>query len=748
MTPPTPPPPKTLLGQMTQVVKQVHAKVDFSKLRLRPNAKVAELRVQEPNAETVKTWHLLGDRYIFGRSSSCDIQIHSGIVSQVHGSLSRDHQQTRFIIRDENSTNGIFRGKRRIRKAILYHNDTLTLGPPDLADAVQIRYYNPPPTHVRLFRTGLYSITGLFAVIALYLGAEWLSTPVDLQRVPAPGPVVVYARDGQTLNTVRSDTHRDLPRLSDFSRYLPKAVVASEDSRYYWHLGIDPLGVVRAAFFTLRGVQREGASTITQQVARSLFREQVGTDDSIRRKIREAIVALKLEMLYGKDRILLTYLNRVYLGSGNYGFEDAAQFYFDKPAKQLTLSEAATLVAMLPAPNNFNPVNDLKTAEGLRNRVINRMADLRMISSEEARQGLLTIIQVSPKAREALQKENSLAPYFYDYIFSELQAKSPYLAQQGNLIIETSLDPKMQAEADRALKQTIAENGAAAGIEQGAIVTLDAKTGEILAMTGGVDYQKSQFNRAAQAARQPGSTFKIFTYAAALEQGIPPSATYACTTLNWSGQTFAGCRSGSGSMDMWQGMALSENVIALRIAQDVGLPKVIQTARRLGIQSPLRSSPGLVLGESEVTPLEITGAFAVLANQGTAQPPHAIRRIFDGATCAQRNDPQTCRLIYDHARDPVRATPVLSPNIADTMTQLLEGVVQAGTGQTAALSIATVAGKTGTTNDNADLWFIGYVPSRSLVTGVWLGNDDPTPTNGSSALAAALWGTYMGRVVK
>ncbi|MCS6812799.1 MAG: transglycosylase domain-containing protein, partial [Cyanobacteria bacterium] len=507
MTSPTPTPPKTLLGQMTQVVKRVQSRIDFSKLRLRPDAKVAKLLVREPNSPEAKSYPLVGDRYVFGRSSKCDIQINSSIVSQVHGSLTCDrHQQSRFVIRDENSTNGIYQGKRRIRKATLYHNDVLTLGPPDLADAVQLQYYNPPPPHVRALRVSLYSLTGLFAVVALYLALEWISTPVDLKRVPAPGPVVVYARDGQPLNTVRADTHRDLPRLSDFSRYLPKAVVASEDSRYYWHLGIDPLGIARAAFFTLVGVQREGASTITQQVARSIFRDHVGTDDSIRRKIREAIVALKLEMVYGKDTILLTYLNRVYLGSGNYGFEDAARFYFDKPAQQLTLSEAATLVGMLPAPNNFNPIRDLKTAEGLRNRVINRMADLRMISSEEARQGLLTIIQVSPKAREALQQERSLAPYFYDYIYSELQSKSPYLAQQGNLIIETSLDLKMQAEADKALKQTIAEIGASTGIEQGAIVTLDAKTGEILAMVGGVDYQKSQFNRAAQALRQPGST--------------------------------------------------------------------------------------------------------------------------------------------------------------------------------------------------------------------------------------------------
>ncbi len=748
MTPPKPQPPKTLLGQVTQVVQRVQAKIDFSKLRLRPDAKVAELRVQEPNDSTVKTYALLGDRYIFGRSSQCDIKIQSSIVSQMHGSITCDrYQQSRFVIRDENSTNGIFQGKRRVRKATLYHNDILTLGPPDLADAVRIQYHNPPPPHVRILRAGLYGITGMFAIVALYLGIEWLSTSVDLKRVPAPGPVVVYARDGQTLNSVRSDTHKDLPRLSEFSRYLPKAVVASEDSRYYWHLGIDPLGIARAAFFTLRGVQREGASTITQQVARSLFREQVGTDDSIRRKIREAIVALKLEMLYGKDTILLTYLNRVYMGSGNYGFEDAARFYFDKPAKQLTLSEAATLVGMLPAPNNFNPVNDLKTAEGLRNRVINRMADLRMISSEEARQGLLTIIQVSPKAREAIQQERSLAPYFYDYIFSELQAKSPYLAQQGNLIIETSLDLKMQAEADKALKQTVAESGASAGVEQGAIVTIDAKTGEILAMTGGIDYQKSQFNRAAQALRQPGSTFKIFTYAAALEQGIPPSAAYPCTTLNWSGQTFSGCRSGGGSLDMWQGIAQSENVVALRIAQEVGLPKVIQLAKRMGIQSQLRATPGLVLGESEVTPLEITGAFAVLANRGVEHSPHAIRRILDGANCSKRNDPKTCRLIYDQSLDPASQTSAVAPDIADTMTQMLEGVVQSGTGRSASLGSVTVAGKTGTTNDAADLWFIGYIPSRSLVTGVWLGNDKPTPTSGSSALAAELWGDYMSKVV-
>lgn len=748
-SPPPQPPnrPPTLLHTLTRVVQAVQAKVDFSKLSLKPNARVPELIVQDEESGLHQAYPLLGDRYILGRSSSrCDIVIPSSIISQVHLSLTRDSSNPRspFVIRDENSTNGIFIGKRRISSLNLRHGDVLTLGPPDLTTAVSLRYSNPPPPYVTAIRYGLYGFTGLTALVAFWIGIEWQRFSVYPLPASVQGPVAVYARDGETPLRESSNTaHVEMRRLSDFPSYLPKAVIASEDSRYYWHLGVDPLGILRALITNVRGGEiREGGSTVTQQLARSIFREYVGTEDSAARKIREAIVALKLEMFYSKDYLMLTYLNRVFLGNSNYGFEDAAQFYFGKSARDLNLSEAATLVGILPGPNSFNPIQDYETAVGLRNRVLNRMAAMGMISREEAQQARRSRIEVNPAAIEELR--GTIAPYFYSQVFLELEMLlGSELAREGNFIVETSLDPQLQAKAEDALKGAIATTGAQLNFSQGAIVSLDTQTGSVIALVGGVDFQESQFNRATQALRQPGSTFKVFAYTAALERGISPSRSYACSALNWGGRRFDGCRSGAGSLNMYSGLARSENVVALRIAQDVGLERVVEMARRMGIKSPLNPVPALVLGQSEVTLIELTGAFSVLANSGIRNRPHLINRILDSNDCQSLEDRETCRVIYDYETDPDMEKSVLSSQVASTMTDLLQGVVRSGgTGRNAYLGLGEV-GKTGTTDDNVDLWFVGYIPNRDISTGVWLGNDDNSPTSGSSAQAAQVWGTYM-----
>jgi penicillin-binding protein 1A len=753
MTPPqSPKRSKTLLGTLTQAVQTVQAKVNFSKLKLKPNARVPELWVQDAGATKAEVYPLLGDRYVLGRSSqSCDIVVRNPVVSQIHLSVTRENYQRNFlglpihppfILKDENSTNGTYRGKRRIRTTTLHHGEVLTLGPPELAAAVRIQYVDPPPKYKLALRYGLYGFSGVVAFAVLLMGIEWQKFSVRPLPQSVQGPVGVIARDGTPLRLTQSRAHLELQRLSDFSPYLPKAVIASEDSRYYWHLGVDPIGILRALLVNIRGGEiREGGSTLTQQVARSLFREYVGTQDSAGRKLREAIVALKLEAVYSKNYLLKVYLNRVYLGNGNYGFEDAAQFYFGKSSKDLTLSEAATLVGILPAPNRFNPIRDYGTAVEYRNRVIDRMAEQGMVSQEDAQRARRSRIEINPKALKEL--ESTLAPYYYSHVFAELESLlGEQLAQEGNFIVETGLDPKAQRQAEAALQSTLSNEGASAGISQGAIVTLDSKTGEVIAMVGGNNYQQSQFNRVTQAQRQPGSTFKIFTYTAALEQGIPPSTPFSCAPLNWEGQFFAGCRSGSGSVDMYVGMAQSENVVALRIAQEVGLDRVIQIAQRMGIRSPLKPQPGLVLGQSEVNLLELTGTFGVLANRGVSNTPHTIRRILDSSDCDVPNDMKTCREIY--AYTPNAGSPVIAPEIADTMTDLLRGVVSSGTGRNAYLGLGE-AGKTGTNNDNQDVWFVGYIPS-DLVTGVWLGNDDPSPTSATSALAAQVWGSYMRQI--
>jgi membrane peptidoglycan carboxypeptidase len=757
MSSPQPPQkPQTLLGQMvTQAVQTIQAKVDFSKLALKPNAKVPELWVweQETGADKAKVYPLLGEHYKLGRSSkSCDIVVRNPVVSQIHMSLSRDSTQSTptFVVKDESSTNGIYRGKRRINSLELRHGDVLTLGPPELAASVRLQYVYPPPVYLTMATWVAYGVGGLSALIASVIAAESLKVEVKPLPPATRAPVIVYARDGITpLREPRNISHVDNKRLQDFGPYLPKAVIASEDSRFYWHFGVDPIGILRAVFINTRsGDVQQGASTITQQVARSLFRDYVGSQDSLGRKFREAVVAFKLETFYSKDKILLTYLNRVFLGADTYGFDDAAKYYFEKSAKDLTLSEAATLVGILPAPNAFDycgeTQNKLKASE-YRNRVVKRMLDMGKITQEEYNRARRSVVQFSPKVCE--QQSKTIAPYFYNYVFQELETILPGATKEGNYIIETRLDPRIQEQAETALRNHVRTAGSSFGFSQGGLVTLDSKTGNIIAMVGGTDYRTSQFNRAVQAQRQPGSTFKVFAYTAALEQRISPQRSYSCAPLRWQGFTYKPCRSSAGSLDVATGLALSENPIALRLAQDVGLDKVVAMARKLGVKSQLDPVPGLILGQSVVNVLEMTGAFGSIANQGVWNRPHAISRILDSSECSNPKDSQTCRVVYSFDQDPGSNRRVLRPQIADTMTRLLRRVVTNGTGGSAAIGLGE-AGKTGTTDKNVDLWFIGFIPSRGLVTGIWLGNDDNSPTSGSSAQAAQLWGNYMGKITK
>ena len=750
---------QTFLGSITQVVKTIHASINFSRLALRPDAKVPELWIQEAEATVAKKYPLLGDHYLLGRSSqACDIVVRNRLISKIHLSISRSSNKARasYIIKDENSANGLYNGKKQISSLTLRHGDILSLGPPALSDAVKIQYFHPPAWYTKVFRYSLFGIFGFTGLVSLIILLEWTKFQVYPLPNPITGPVVIYSRDGQTpLRPTYRNSHYELGRVSKFSKYLPDAVIASEDSRFYWHIGIDPIGIFRAILTNLRSDSiLEGGSTVTQQLARSIFRDYVGTEDSAARKIREAIAALKLESFYSKDNLLLTYLNKVYLGLNLYGFEDAARFYFGKSAQDLNLSEAATLVGILPAPNSFNPVQNYQIAIEKRDRVLYRMLSLGMISQKEADRARRSRIEINSKAIEIIQ--STIAPYYYSHVFSELEnLLGKDLAKEGNFIVQTALNPEIQAHAEIALQDTINQVGSYASFSQGAIVTIDSRNGEVIALSGGADYQKSQFNRATQAQRQPGSTFKVFAYTAAIEKGISPTKLYSCSSLRWMGQAYQGCQRSSGNTNMYDGLALSENVIALRVAQQVGLDRVVKIAKRLGIKSKLNAVPGLILGQSEVNVLEMTGAYGVFANGGVANKPHTIRKIIDSSDCSDRNNTYTCRCIYSYNPDPncenpqgdIQANrPILQAYVAKTMTQILQGVVQYGTGRSANLGLGE-AGKTGTTNQEVDLWFIGYIPNQSMVTGIWLGNDDNSPTYGSSGQAAQLWGNYMKKVV-
>ncbi len=746
------PPKKTLLAHLTQVIQRT--KVNFTRLALKPNARVPKLLVQDADAPQPDTFPLLGEKYVLGRSSqSCDIVVRNEVVSQVHLSLKRDKKNGKtFLLKDEGSTNGIYRGKKRVDRIVLRNGDTFTLGPPELKAAVKITYLDPPPVYLRVLRYGLYGTGSLLGLLLLAIIAE--STKIHVNPLPdANGPVMVYADDlEEPLRPAKTGSHKDLTQLTDFSKHLPKALIASEDSRFYWHFGVDPWGVGRAVIVgRQKGKMTQGASTLTQQVARSLFRSYVGSEDNFARKMREAVVALKLEATFSKDKILLTYLNRVFLGDDAHGFEDAAQHYLGKSARDLTLPESAMLVGILPGPNIFNPcVEDKQGRRGTkaierRNLVLGRMLETGMISQSEARDARRSTLNYRIEA--CAPNSNTKAPYLYGYVFQELQEiLGVETAKEGNFAIETGLNLKMQAKAESALRSNIANAGSSYRFSQGGIVSLDSRTGIVKAMVGGVDYQKSQFNRATDAQRQPGSTFKLFGYAAAIEGGISPGKSYSCDPMSWGGRSFPGCGHGaSGAANMYTGFSLSENITALRVARDIGLPKVIETAHKMGIKSKLDEIPAVILGQNVVNMLEITGAYGAVADRGMWHQPRVIKRVYDTSNCTLKQI-RTCRVMYDYERDaPSRR--VFRAGIADTLTTMMRGVITNGTGKNAEIGLGEV-GKTGTTNDNVDLWFIGFIPDQKVVTGVWLGNDDNSPTKGSSAQAAQVWGNYMGSVYR
>ncbi len=730
-----------------QKTKSTQTRGSGQKVLIKKGSKVPKLRIQDDGQK--RLFPLLGEQYHIGRSSRCDIRLNSPLISHLHCSLRRDSANPQqFILRDESSSNGIYLDRRRLKSHRLHHGDMITLGPPELANVPTLRFINPPSIWLKALRGGL--VLGLLGSLLAGGAIAWLWGQVPVRPLPTveKAPVKVFAADRRTeISPIQQDIHREFDQLASFSPYLPQAVIASEDTRFYWHLGVDPIGLTRAIYLYRQDPTiKQGASTLTQQLARSLF-PVVGRENTAGRKIREMLMALKLEAVYSKNELLLAYLNRVYLGAGNYGFEDASQFYFDKSARELDISEAATLVAMLPAPNAFNPIDDYQTSVELRNRIIGRMAMLGMINAQEANRARRSRIQVSRRAVQSLSSR--YAPYFYSYVFGELnQLLGENVANEGNFVVETSLNLKMQQIAEKTMRQFLATAGKEYQFDQGALVTLDSRTGEILAMVGGKDFKQSQFNRVTQAERQPGSTFKLFAYTAAIAGGYDEQSPISCDAFTWMGTAYKACeRSGDApAITLAQGLIQSENAVALRLGKAATLDRVIKLANDFGVKSSLKKEPGLVLGQSEVRVLDMVGAYGAIANNGIWQRPHGIRQIRDGSECTHTESVFTCRKIYQAQEEPQHQRQVVSPVIAARMTRLLQAVVNEGTGSAAQIGYGA-AGKTGTTDQGVDLWFIGFVPQGHLVTGVWLGNDDSQPTSGSSALAVSLWSQYMRQVM-
>lgn len=542
----------------------------------------------------------------------------------------------------------------------------------------------------------------------------------DLDLGPAASlAVTVLDAEGNEIGS-RGGTSAPPVPLAELPPYLVKAFVATEDRRFYSHWGVDPLGIARAAFVNIRsGALVEGGSTITQQLAKNLY---LDSDRTFWRKAQEALIAFWLEANYSKDEILALYLNRVYMGAGNYGIDAAAHYYFGKSARDISLAEAAILAGLPKAPSRFAPTNDLALAQARAAHVLDRLVDNGDLTAEE-------VADARAHPAHVAERDKRDGPqYFVDWIVAGTRTLLP--EARGRLIVRTTLDPKRQAAAEAAMRTALASAGAERAIGQGALVAL-GPDGAIRAMIGGQSYLESQFNRATQAERQPGSAFKPVVYLAALEDGFTPYTEIDDSPValgEWAPRN-ANARF-AGTVTLTEALARSINTVAVKLGERVGVRAIADAAHRLGIRSPIEDNLSIALGSSSVTLLDLTSAYSTFATDGRHWQPYGIASIAsaEGET------------LYEYR--PV-AIAVTDPRHAREMTFMLRHVITEGTGVRADLGARTAAGKTGTSQENRDAWFVGYTADE--IAGVWFGNDDNAPMKNVSGgnFAAIAWRNYM-----
>jgi penicillin-binding protein 1A len=583
------------------------------------------------------------------------------------------------------------------------------------------------------FWTGLGLGSGLTAIVSLFAYSQLESgIPKSIDEVltyTPPGTITIQASDGTVLQEIGPVTHDKL-KIWQIPDHVLQAFIATEDRRFQAHSGVDPQGILRAVFSNLKaGDVVEGGSTITQQLSRIVFLSQ---ERSVGRKLKEMRIAQKIEAKLNKSQILEQYLNLVYLGSGAYGIGDAAWVYFSKPIDQLTLEEAATLAGIVPAPSVYSPLENPKSATERRNTVLRSMEKEGFIAPEIAQKAIASPLVTNPSPLKRMARK---APYFTEYVQKELPKYIPKeVLQAGGLTVETTLNSRWQNHAEATIQRSLSTYGRWERFKQAALVSIDPRTGQIKTMVGGNDFEQNQYNRVTQAKRQPGSTFKPFVYTTAIAAGISPNQGYLnaeYTVDGYKPENFGDKYTGN-YVAMRQALASSLNVVAVKILVDVGWNPIIKIARQMGIESELQPTYSLALGSWEVTPLELTNAYATLANEGVYNKAYGISRVLDRkGNVIYQNKPETREAI--------------DPETASIMTWMLTGVVNSGSGQAAQIG-RPVAGKTGTTDKAKDLWFVGFVPQ--LVTGIWLGNDNNQETWGASSSAAVVWRWYMMDTIK
>ena len=683
------------------------------------------------------------DRCRIGRSPLCELQADTEGVSRVHCFVQKERDSDRnHSLEDFHSANGVFWHDQRIRSIRLRHGDEIQLGSPLKAASPTLRYCHPPSSLERLARlAGLGALLGSTLLIGGLLAASTMAGGSRIRAIG--GPVKIYAANGQQIDA-REGSATALPSLFDYPPQLRRALLASEDARFGWNSGLDLFG-------TLRSVLRRsgGGSGITQQVAR-IYYPAVGNDYSLARKLRELWVAWQLETGFSKNRILKMYLDRAHLGMGVDGFEQGARLYFRKSARELDLAESAFLVGLLPSPNGYSPCNKEHPTWGRERRdlVLARMHEEGAIREQELLDARRRPLNIDPSA--CRESAYTSYPFFSDYVIGELEGRRHGLNLRdresgGNYYVVSTIDPRLQGIAQQQVRSFLESTAAPAGLTQAALISLDTRSGEILAYVGGGDYSRSSFDRV-QAMRQPGSTFKLFPFLKALEAGTSPAAAISCAPLAYVEGCSHGPVGANGTVSVTQGFADSENVVALRLAEQVGFSQVIRMARRLGISTPLESSFSMVLGGNETYLYEMARAYAVVANGGRTVPMHGVTRIYDLGICQSVLSLQTCPQRGVTVPIGEKSERLIDPAVASQMDDLLRQVVVSGTGRQAAV-IADARGKTGTTNDGVDVLFIGYSPERGVLTGIWMGNDDNRPAAAAtSGLAATLWGRYMAAI--
>ncbi|MCT7950747.1 penicillin-binding protein 1A [Ancylothrix sp. C2] len=541
----------------------------------------------------------------------------------------------------------------------------------------------------------------------------------------------IYDINGALLTSIHDEANREVVPLNKISPDLKRAILAIEDSHFYSHHGINPGGVLRAMVANMEsGRTVEGGSTLTMQLVKNLF---LSPAQKVSRKAAEAVMAIRLEQIFGKEQILELYLNQVYWGHNLYGVETASRSYFNKSASQLNLAESAMMAGLVQAPEEFSPFVDYKTAKQRQAIVLNRMKELKWITPEEADAAKKQPLKIG----KITSFPGSKIPYVTNAVVQELSKRFGRDAVlKGGMRIQTTIDTKMQRLAERTVKEAYERLKYQIGNDQMALVAVDPRTHYVKAMVGGVDFEKSQYNRAVQAQRQPGSAFKPFVYYAAFASGkygpdsivMDTPVTYPDGDFGYSPRNYGG--GFSGAVSIRQALAVSLNIPAVKLGQEIGLNKVIEICRTLGIKSPMQPVISLPLGAVDLTPMEMAGAFATFANNGWHSEPTFIVQVTDS----------TGQVLLDNTPKPRL---VLDPWASASLNSALQGVINQGTATSAAIG-RPAAGKTGTTSAERDIWFVGYVPQLSVA--LWIGNDDYTPLAAGATgggFVAPVWRDFM-----